>query len=609
MVDIEQLSTHSNLMCIYYHEKNIAVDVIRQIKINLHRHFNYTRIFNNMKDMTAYLASKLVIKRIVFIISIHDEKEATAVEDLAKRRNQFRKLYKIKLEHHTSLILPSLRSMIEKCFNKIIDDLQKTGILPNKESTMEVMENVLDELPPLFNTFKSISTQSMLCDLSKESLKFLLMQSLIEILIRKPYDDKDFEHMLDLCYQDYLENPTEAAKIRKLKQKYKQKNPANWYTQSSCLFRLLNLAFRREDIERIFRFGYYIADLHHQLEQLGSCQRLGKNQNTKTFFRGKRYSVDVIQQFKDNIGHLISLNGLLSTSEDYDISTIFSGLDGKNSDYQSVIFEININCMTKNLIRPYANIREVSANPDENEVLFFMGFVWKLESMEEKWPNLWYIVLQSCADYDSQLIQYIEESRQKCTYLTIGNILHELGDHTSASNFYQRMLKNDILSDENLGHVYFNLALLAEDRGEYLEAQRYLQEAEKLIKTTQTHSNEAFASSRGLFLYDIVPSRMHILNNLGRMYLKDGEYESAQQHFQAALQEPGSEVERAAVLNNYGLLKFQRDNIEQACDYISQAVQLAEDDACCSEFKHNLDMISKHLNLEHAEASAEHVIS
>ncbi len=59
---------------------------------------------------------------------------------------------------------------------------------------------------------------------------------------------------------------------------------------------------------------------------------------------------------------------------------------------------------------------------------------------------------------------------------------------------------------------------------------------------------------------------MHILNNLNRMYLKDGEYESAQQHFQAALQEPGSEVERAAVLNNYGLLKFQRDNIEQACD-------------------------------------------
>jgi hypothetical protein len=83
----------------------------------------------------------------------------------------------------------------------------------------------------------------------------------------------------------------------------------------------------------------------------------------------------VIQQFKDNIGHLISINGLLSTSENYVISTIFSGLNGKDGDYQSVIFEINIDCTTTNLIRPYTNISEFSAKPDENEVLFFMGFV------------------------------------------------------------------------------------------------------------------------------------------------------------------------------------------------------------------------------------------
>jgi tetratricopeptide (TPR) repeat protein len=232
-----------------------------------------------------------------------------------------------------------------------------------------------------------------------------------------------------------------------------------------------------------------------------------------------------------------------------------------------------------------------------------MGFVWKLKLMEEKLPNLWNIVLQSCADYDFQLIQYIEEPRQKCTYLTIDNILYELGDHTSASNFYQRMLKNDILSDEARGHAYFNLALLAENRGEYLEAQCYLQEAEKLVKTTQIHSNEALAPSRGLFVYDIVPSRMHILNNLARMYLKDGEYESAHEHFEAALQELGTKVERPIVLNNYGLLEFQRENIEQAYDYINQAVQLAENNASCSEFRRNLDIILEHLRLKQAKAT------
>jgi len=62
-----------------------------------------------------------------------------------------------------------------------------------------------------------------------------------------------------------------------------------------------------------------------------------------------------------------------------------------------------------------------------------------------------------------------------------------VGDHTNASNFYQRMLKNDNLSDEICGHTIFNMSLLAEVRGEYLAAQRYLQEAEKLKNNTNTH--------------------------------------------------------------------------------------------------------------------------
>jgi len=98
---------------------------------------------------------------------------------------------------------------------------------------------------------------------------------------------------------------------------------------------------------------------------------------------------------------------------------------------------------------------------------------------------------------------------------------------------------------------------------------------------------------------------MNILNNLGRMYLKDGEYLSAQEHFEAALRESGSDVERATVLNNYALLEFQRWNNEQAYEYVNQAVQLAKNDAYSSEFNHNLDVIRNHLTSRNAEASPE----
>jgi tetratricopeptide (TPR) repeat protein len=179
--------------------------------------------------------------------------------------------------------------------------------------------------------------------------------------------------------------------------------------------------------------------------------------------------------------------------------------------------------------------------------------------------------------------------------MTIGNILRELGDHVNADNFYKQMLKDKNLPDDTRGHLYFNMGMLADDRGAYLDALGYFQEAEKLIKTTPTQSSEVPASSRGLFAYDIAPSRMCVFNNLGRTYLKDGEYESAQKYFEDALREPGSKIERAIVLNNYGLLEFQRRNNKQAYDYIDQALQLARNDARSSEFKHNLDSILKHL--------------
>jgi tetratricopeptide (TPR) repeat protein len=609
MIRTEQLSRLSNLMCIYYHDTNIPDNVLRQIKIHLYKYFNCVRIFNKMEDLTAYLASKLVIRRIVFITSSYDEKEAVAIERLVKRRSQFQAFYRIKLEHHASSTLPdltSMRSMTEKIFDNIINDLRRTEqVLPSEENIADVMENVIDELPPLLDTFKSISAQSSLSDLNKESLKFLLFQSLIEAFIRKPYEPEDLKHMWNLCFQDYKENPREATKIRQVEANYKQEEAIYYYTQNTCLFRLVNRAFRLEDIERIFRFRCYIADLHQQLEQRGNNQRPNQNQNTKTFFRGKRYSADVVQQFQDNIGHLISINGILSTSENYDISTIFCGLDEKNHNYQSVIFEINIDNTTLNLIRPYANISEISAFPHENEVLFFMGFVWKLESMIEMLSNTWYIELQSCADYDSQLIQYIEESKRNCTYSTIGNILKELGDHANADNFYRRMLEDKKLPKETLGHLYFNIAMLADDRGAYLDALCNFRKAEKLIKRTPNHSERILTSSHALFAYNVVPSRVLILNNMGRIHLKNGKYQLAQDHFEAALREPGPEVERATVLNNYGLLEFQRGNNGKARDYIIQAVQLARNDACCSEFKHTLDLILKHLTLEHAQANAE----
>ncbi|CAF4660015.1 unnamed protein product, partial [Rotaria sp. Silwood2] len=455
------------------------------------------------------------------MISSTDE-IATAVECLVWGLSRCLKVYRIPLEDCESSALPNAASVRHKCqniFKDIITDLGRV------EQSLSNSEETMDDAPLIFDTFKTISGQRSFCDLSSESLKFLLFQAMMEILIRRTYTEDDIKHMWNLCYQDCKHDCKQAKKVRTFQAAYGPEKAINYYTQNSFLYRLINRAFRLEDTDRIFQFGCYLADLHEQLKNLANEQRNTGRQYSKTFYRGKRFSADVIQKFKDNEHHLITMNGLFSTTKDFNVSTAFAGIEGHHNGYHRVIFEINVNEAAANLIRPYANVRDVAAIQDENEVLFFMGSVWKIQSVTEYDNNVWYIVLDSCADYDAELITYIEETRRDCSYLILGNILRELGDYVNAKNSYMRMLedvKDRKLPNEIRGLVHFEMGELADYQGIYMEALEHYGKALQFIGTMGRHCVSVPSSPRPLFAHRTGASELHILNNKGRAYLRDG---------------------------------------------------------------------------------------
>ena len=429
-------------------------------------------------------------------------------------------------------------------------------------------------------------------DLDKQGFRFLLFQSLIEALLHIPYTEENFTHMWNVCCADSKLHQKDVENLRRIKREYNLQKAIYYYTQpSSCLFRLINRAFRMEDVERIYRFGCYIVDLHHELKRLSDEQNTDTHSCRKTLYRGQRYSSEVLQQFKDHVGHLISIHGLFSTTKCCDVANLFAGMEASDDGYHSVVFEINMDPTTTPLVRPYANISQLAANQYEEEVLFFMGFVWKLESIEKKTENQWYIKLQSCTTFDPQMDKCIEEAKGECNYLTIGNILRELGDYASAMNFYRRMESKPNLDPKTHSRIYYNMALVADDEGAYLLALYWLKEAQKHIESITTNENKTLFPPRPLFKSDIDGTRLHILTNMGRCYLTEGNYQLAEDNFRRALEEHGSDVDRAAVLNNYGILEYYRENLNEARTYLEKAVNLAKDDACVSEFNRNLDAV------------------
>ena len=595
MVRTQPYSTYPNLMCIWCHDKYITKDVFRQINIQIHQNFSYARTFDNKDDLIHYIKEP-VIPHIVFIISIKDEKIKQAIQKCIKRRPKCRKSYELSLQNYESSPLPmsaSVRSTLKEKFDRIIDELRRDGCLSStNDGTPDNEAYTTDEPTLAFDTFRSISTDRSFCDLDKQGLRFLLFQSLIEALLHIPYTKEDFTHMWNACCADFTLHPMDVENLRRIESEYNSQQAIYYYTQpSSCLFRLINRAFRMEDVERIYRFGCYIADLHHELKTLSDEQNTDGHSCRKTLYRGKRYSSEVLQQFKDHVGHFISIHGLLSTTKCCDVANLFAGMEAPDDGYHRVVFEINVNSTATPLVRPYANVRQFSANKDEDEFLFFMGFVWKLESIEEMTENRWYIKLQLCTDYVPETVKYIKEARRECNYLTIGDILHELGDYANAMNFYLRMESKPNLDPKTHSRIYYNMALVADDEGAYLLALYWLKEAQKHIESITTNENKTLFRPRPLFKSDIDGTRLHILNNMGRCYLTEGNYQLAEDNFRRALEEHGSDVDRAAVLNNYGILEYYRENLNEARTYLEKAVNLAKDDACVSEFNRNLDAV------------------
>ncbi|CAF0767731.1 unnamed protein product [Adineta steineri] len=88
---------------------------------------------------------------------------------------------------------------------------------------------------------------------------------------------------------------------------------------------MLNRALRMMDGHIIIRLGFFIGDLHRQIEQLHQKQYAGTTAtDTFTLYRGQGLSTGDFEQMMQNKGGFISFNNFLSTSNDRDLSYAFA---------------------------------------------------------------------------------------------------------------------------------------------------------------------------------------------------------------------------------------------------------------------------------------------
>ncbi|CAF1316569.1 unnamed protein product [Didymodactylos carnosus] len=386
--------------------------------------------------------------------------------------------------------LPQLISIYVYCINKQAHeqwakDYEKVcGVFTDKQELLAKLNKDIykytrshEQMISTLWTTSENSTRS----LTDEKVIFMWFQILTEILLRTPQLSTAQDEMLNVCRQNYVDNQEEQLNIKKFQQSFTPEKAVWWYTRNTFLYILLNKAFRTQNKDDIFSFRYFIVHLHNQLTQLNREYILSlTNKSALICYRGQKMSSTELERLKKNINDPISMNSFLSTTTKYDVAKEFA-LRGITPNMEPVLFCMHID-LTVPISTPFANISSFSAYKTEEEILFSMGALFRLDSVKQE-DNLWCIHLtMSKSKLDPQLKLLFDYTKQeigstRTTFSTYGKFLAFMSEFDSSIRYFNQLLAQ--LPDDHcdLPTIYNDLAYAYRESHQYDKALEWYNKA------------------------------------------------------------------------------------------------------------------------------------
>jgi tetratricopeptide (TPR) repeat protein len=322
--------------------------------------------------------------------------------------------------------------------------------------------------------------------------QFVFSQVLFDCLFRLKHNKADKAELISCCKNEYADNVLELECLRKFEKDYKPDEALRWYTKDTFFYKSLNAALRKQNIHMIFLFREFISDIQQQLQKYQSSKAL-------KVYRGQMMTREELDRLKQSVGKLISINSFFSTSTSY--TNVFSFLNF-SSDLERVLFEIKAD-PKMTTTKPFADITKHSDYPGEAEVLFMIGSIFRLESIDQNDKQVWIVKMTLSSDEEHGLRQVLiymkgQIESGETNLRTLGKFLWKMGKFELAETYLLRLLK-ELESDDPLNStLYEDLGELAALKGNFDSSVQYHQKALRLKNAKQvneTNSLEAQAST------------------------------------------------------------------------------------------------------------------
>lgn len=306
--------------------------------------------------------------------------------------------------------------------------------------------------------------------------------------------------------------------LNEFEHNYSSSNALWWYTLDSFLYQLLNKSLNTINIDILYLLQFFIHDLIHQLKH-------NQSSTTKRVYRSYLISNDEFQLFEESIGKYLSINRFFSTFINRENAlNYFQDYEQDDKSIKKIIFKIDADPRLIK-IKPFANITVHSQISNEDEILFSLGSIFRLDNIHHSKDDIYTIHLILSSDDNSHLKPIFDHIKHQygendINLLSFGNALRRMGKLDEAEKCYQRLLNDSIYNQDLISRSYHHLGRIAETKGDYDISLEYLHQSLD-IKLKLMKSND--------------PSIAQSYNSIGIVYQQKGDHEKALEAFSKAL--------------------------------------------------------------------------
>ncbi len=345
---------------------NITEEMLRELN-------DYVLLFSSESECLTHMES-IKSETILLIVA-----GSSASPNLLEKTHHMRHVDSIFIFCQNKNLYEPLLS--DKDYHKLVGVFNEREILASCITKSIELVDKQSAIFALYNTDKQKSTRN----LSRESGSFIFLQLVKQVLQKMLSSEEAMQtskqEMLDNCRLYYRGNKKAMEDIGEFERTYTSDQAIQWYTANSFLYKLINKALRTEDTDALYTYRFYIIDLCACLAE--QSKLLYDFTSNIHVYRGAKVPQKERQRLCESIGHLISVNGYFSTSRQLKVSEAYAGVGSINmsNDLDSIVFDIEVD-LEQYSETIFADVRHLSKFKDEDEVLFDIGTVFKILSME-----------------------------------------------------------------------------------------------------------------------------------------------------------------------------------------------------------------------------------